>query len=270
MSGQAKLRFICLLGLPLWLAGGCLPWASLLPYMSGSINQVTNGLLIHGGTLPPVGENFRVYNQRNRRAGVPPLIELVQNVSTRVASDHPRSRLLVGDLSAPGGGRISDHRSHRTGRDVDFAFFATDPAGREIPGYPLVAFDRFGVGVREGRTVVFDDQRNWRVVEALLTDETASVQWIFISNGLKARLLHWALSHQRNLETIRRAASVLRQPTDSSPHDDHFHVRIYCPSTAGVSHCVDGPPFWPWVERRRDGEPELTDEQYTELAIGGW
>jgi hypothetical protein len=35
------------------------------------------------------------------------------------------------------------------------------------------------------------------------------------------------------------AAEVLQQPRVALPHDDHFHVRIGCPS--GMSGCVENP-----------------------------
>jgi penicillin-insensitive murein endopeptidase len=116
-----------------------------------------------------------------------------------------------------------------------------------------VRLDRLGAGVRGEETCRFDDARNWALVEALIEDIAAEVQWIFVSRGLKARLLAFALGAGREPEIVERAASMLHQPGDSAWHDDHFHVRIYCPAGEAGRHCLDTGPLWPWVAERRGG-----------------
>jgi penicillin-insensitive murein endopeptidase len=37
---------------------------------------------------------------------------------------------------------------------------------------------------------------------------------------------------------LERAESVLHQPTDSRPHDDHFHLRIRCTPEERSAGCV--------------------------------
>ena len=70
---------------------------------------------------------------------------------------------------------------------MDFAFYVSKLNERELKGTKaMVRFDRFGVGVEEGRPYGFDAERNWYLVEAILEDPQADVQWIFVSNGLKA------------------------------------------------------------------------------------
>jgi penicillin-insensitive murein endopeptidase len=55
-----------------------------------------------------------------------------------------------------------------------------------------------------------------------------------------------------------RAAEALQQPRGTLPHDDHFHVRIACPS--GMTGCVENPamrvtsrPFGQTFARGRRG-----------------
>jgi penicillin-insensitive murein endopeptidase len=249
------------------LAGGCLPWAGLMPYVTGSINRPFFGFLSQADALPAQSDSFRFYNKGDRPYGAPALIGLVRNAARKVSREFEGSVLLVGDLSASSGGKISHHSSHRTGLDVDFAFFVTDAAGRPEPGAPLTRFDMFGAGSRAGSALVFDRERNWSLIEALLTDEAARVQWIFVSNGLKALLLEWALTHGRDLDLINRAASVLHQPGSSLPHDDHFHVRIYCPNDPSGAYCVDEAPIWPWIQPAKPADSGYTDQELTNLAI---
>lgn len=229
---------------------GCLPWAGVVNRgETGSLGTASRGLLLGGEHLAIRGEHFRFYRARDRRYGIPELTGLVQRVSETLEREFPGTVLLLGDLSGQGGGFISEHHSHRSGRDVDLAFFVTSPSGKSIHGWPLTQFDRFGAGLREETVCRFDSERNWMLVEALIADDESRVQWIFVSYGLKALLLEWALNHGRDIEIIRRAASILHQPGDSAPHDDHFHVRIYCPSGVGGARCKDLGPVWPWVEK---------------------
>ena len=80
-------------------------------------------------------------------------------------------------------------------------------------------------------------------------DDEAPVQWVFVSRGLKARLLRHAIATQASPEAIFRASLVLQQPRSSSPHDDHFHIRIYCDAVEGALSCRDRGPRWPWHRR---------------------
>ncbi|MCP4606906.1 MAG: hypothetical protein GY847_41420 [Proteobacteria bacterium] len=247
---------------------GCLPWAGVMPDSVGTMGTTSDGLLAQGSSMPIRSEHFRFYRSADRRYGVPSLTGMIERAAARVALEHAGSVLLVGDISANRGGFIGGHRSHRSGRDVDFAYYITDLRGRPVDGAPLIRFDRFGVGMRNGRPFCFDSGRNWLLVEALLTDPEAQVQWIFISNGLKALLIEWAMKNNRDVNLIQRAVRVLHQPGDALPHDDHFHIRIYCPSDSTNRYCVDKGPIWPWVTRREHTVASgFTREELVEMAL---
>jgi penicillin-insensitive murein endopeptidase len=51
------------------------------------------------------------------------------------------------------------------------------------------------------------------------------------------------LDHARAIgepdDLIIQAGFVLHQPGDSAPHDDHFHLRIYCAPTDRTAGCRD-------------------------------
>jgi penicillin-insensitive murein endopeptidase len=186
----------------------------------------------------------------------------------------------VGDLSSPAGGRHSRHGSHRTGRDVDVIFYVTDASGRSVRGRGWLAFDRFGVaretaapgdGEPSNDLFFFDDARNWHFVRSLLTDPEASVQWIFCSRGVKARLLSYAAQHEPDPEVVFRASWVLHQPSRGHPHHDHFHVRVTCTADERLTGCYNREPIWPWlraVEKPADVHPApLTDEALVEALL---
>lgn len=251
------------------VAGGCLPWLGAVEARSGAVGSPSNGMLVAPVELPRQGAHYQFYRPTERRYGVPELVGAVSRAAARIDGRFPGTVLLVGDLSAREGGFIGGHRSHRTGVDVDFAFFTTDLGGRRRPGHPLTPFDRFGVAVRAGKPARFDVPRNWELVEALLSDEEAAVQWIFVSDGLKALLLEWALAGNRDTEIVQRAALVLHQPGDSAPHDDHFHVRVFCPPAAVGTYCAQAAPVWLWVARSAESRIGLGREELVRLALEG-
>jgi penicillin-insensitive murein endopeptidase len=182
--------------------------------------------------------------------------------------------MRVGDLGYICGGRHPRHGSHRSGRDVDIIFYAVDAQGRATRGRGWVAYDRFGTpqgARRDEEMVFFDEARNWEFVERMVLDEEARVQWLFVSRGVKARLLRYAVASGADPEAIFRASLVLQQPSRSTPHADHFHVRIYCAEHERSLGCLDRGPTWPWHRRSLDEAPaciaasvrvgRLTDER---------
>jgi penicillin-insensitive murein endopeptidase len=85
----------------------------------------------------------------------------------------------------------------------------------------------------------FDDAKNWALVSALVTDPFAHVSHIFVATPLRARLMAYAERMGVPLSVRVRASEVMAQPHGALPHDDHFHVRISCPS--GMTGCVENP-----------------------------
>src|SRR5262249_23510881 len=87
-----------------------------------------------------------------------------------------------------------------------------------------------GDGRPRGTEVVrFDDERNWAFVEALLSDEKTEVRYLFVSTGLRTRLLKFAAKKNVSKDLYTKAATALMSPADRDVHGDHFHVRIACP-----------------------------------------
>jgi len=175
-----------------------------------------------------------------------------------VAMADPESVAYVGDLSARQGGDAAKHRSHASGRDVDIFFVASDSKGQVLRDLPaMLHFDSEGRAVRwspaqQGRTIRepipdahFDVRRNWAIVRAMLSSQTVEVQWIFIHQALAALLVAEAEREGTAPAILDKARALLHQPTDSQPHDDHMHVRIFCTPTDRTFGCTDkGPKRW--------------------------
>ncbi|MBZ4420633.1 penicillin-insensitive murein endopeptidase [Myxococcus sp. RHSTA-1-4] len=169
----------------------------------------------------------------------PRLVAALKRAGEAVRRHLPDSPPLgVGDLSRAAGGPIPPYsRSHQSGRDADLAFFQVDEQGQPVPAEDLLPFDTKG-RASEGR-LRFDARRTWLVVRALLEDPEVDVQWMFISNALRRELLEEARRLNEPAALVERAASVLHQPTDSSPHDDHVHLRIRCTPEERAEGCRD-------------------------------
>jgi len=161
---------------------------------------------------------------------LPQMVGLLRRAASHVAKKHKGSVMLVGDLSGKTGGHLDRHGSHQTGRDADVAFYIVNSRGRPIATKRFVAFDDAG-NARDLPGARFDEARNWTLVEGLLKDRAASVRYLFVTNGLKARLLAYAAKKHAPKELVERAAAVMMSPADADLHDDHFHVRIACPES---------------------------------------
>jgi penicillin-insensitive murein endopeptidase len=70
---------------------------------------------------------------------------------------------------------------------------------------------------------------------------------MFVSRQIESLLIDYALSRQEPLELVYQAQTVLLEPKDSMPHDDHIHLRIACAPDEGVSGCSGGGPYWQWL-----------------------
>lgn len=248
----------------------CMPWAAVTTEMSGPLGSTSRGVLLDGREMPHRGVGYEFYHRRDRRYGSVPLTRLVEDVAARVADVYPGSELKVGDESGRGGGRILGHSSHRNGLDVDFAFFVRSPKKTQTRAYVLAPLDQYGVVTTDRDVAYFDYEKNWQLIEALLTSDEAQVQWIFVSSGLKVRLLSYALAAGKDMDVIYRAAHVLHQPKDSAIHNDHFHVRIYCPPQNESVACVQRRPIWPWIDKSfLNEDPGPDDHTLITLALEG-
>jgi penicillin-insensitive murein endopeptidase len=232
--------------------------------------RTSDGWLVDGAPVPASGEGLRAYGDREKRFGSRRLAEIVVETAAYLAGRFAGAVLRVGDLSAECGGRIAGHHSHRSGRDVDLLFFTAEADGSPSVRARARHFISDGTAMGVSPPLFLDLERNWGLVAHLLEAYPGDVQWIFASHGVKAALLRWALENGAPLETVLRAAEVLHQPGDSGPHDDHFHVRIYCAPDERTFGCADVPPLWPWVRRTYDRLPHapLDDAALLDLALG--
>lgn len=218
-----------------WVAG-CASAGMLDDGSSVSYGPPSRGALINPVALPDAGDGYRVpptWAQRGLRYGTSELVSFVVHLGRALEPAGLGRPLAVADLSLAGGGPSAWHRSHQSGRDVDLIFYARDAAGRPVRTDAMRRYGADGVSLPDPSRpreapVHFDDRANWILVRAVLEDPIADVEYIFIADDLKQRVLDAGLAERAPPELIAAAALLLLQPSNGLPHDDHMHVRVYC------------------------------------------
>ena len=124
-------------------------------------------------------------------------------------------------------------RSHQSGRDADLAFYALEGT-KPAPAEDLLRFD---AELEAEGGLKLDVRRQWRLVQALLEDETITVRWMFVSEAIRKALLAEAERAGAAKATLARAREVLHQPSDAPPHDNHLHLRITCNAEEAAAGC---------------------------------
>ncbi len=239
----------------------------LAPGVSGSVGLPYHGVLTDAAELPRSGPGFSRYRPYGlRNFGTPALVLAIERAALTVEKLAPHGQsLMVGDLSAQYGGKISGHASHRTGRDVDLLYYVTS-----LDGVPLTSpgFIHFGSdGLAHSPTAQYlqlDVRREWLLIRALLTDPEAEILWIFTSRDVEALITDYAISSGEPAELVARAISVMYQPRDSANHDDHLHVRFSCTPMERAAGCESGGPAWPWLRKPAMQEQPLRVEELTQ------
>lgn len=239
---------------------------------SYSIGTASRGYLVNGRAVPSGDPAISVRARTLRKRaqfGTDELVEALARAATHVAQRWPGSHLYVGDLSYASGGDIPGHASHASGRDVDLVFYMRDEAGRMADSPQMLPIGGNGKARWGEPRLVFDLPRNWALVEALLRDPHVQVQYILIADHLKALLLGQAEQVAADETVIRRAHRVLRQPRDSSIHEEHFHVRVYCALAERVEGCVDYGRVHPWIDTYESALARRINEVMPFLQAGG-
>lgn len=196
--------------------------------MSLSVGHPNQGYQIRAKKLADTPHLIVKKSSSAYRYGHPALVLMLRRSAKELARDSRGIKMLVGDLSKEHGGPLAGHRSHQSGRDADVGFYAVNSKGKSVQLDRFVKFGTDGVAL-DGSGLVFDDYRNWLLVQSWVTDTRAGLSHVFVSHGLRQRLLQYASRQARFKRYVERAAQLLKQPEYGEPHDDHFHVRIACP-----------------------------------------
>jgi penicillin-insensitive murein endopeptidase len=228
----SSILLICLLALSCTSADAAKPmqWAAVNMPARGqaqSIGTPAAGCLMGAEVLETEGPGWQVLRlERKRNFAHPVMIDYIHWLGKQV-HDESLGAMIVGDLSQPRGGPMSfGHGSHQNGLDADILFRLTDQ--------PLTDDERERpdmISVVSGQHV---DKSLWsdkleRLVE--IAASSPQVERIFVNPAIKAHLCKTLPQSQH---------AWLRKLRPWWGHDEHFHVRLACPS--GSPDCVAQTP----------------------------
>lgn len=93
----------------------------------GKVSNNVNAL------LPKSGLGFYSYSDRSKQFGLPETILAIKAIGNMWHQAYPKGpRIGIGEISLKGGGKISGHRSHRIGLDMDMRAMPNDGIEKQI------------------------------------------------------------------------------------------------------------------------------------------
>lgn len=190
--------------------------ADLIPAGGRSVGTPQDGTLRQGIALPA---NPRLYTRRHpsRSYGSTQTVRTIQTALATLRRDKAvQTEVMIGDISLPGGGPISPHVSHQSGRDIDIRL----PLAR--------GWDRTTVPVDAAQV---DWTATWKLVESFL--ETGTVTYVFLDFQRQAELRAAALASGVHRIVADRwfqwphpgGAGMIRH---EDGHRAHVHIRLRC------------------------------------------
>lgn len=175
-------------------------------------------------TRLPEGEGYFVRRPENAFGTTSAVGYIQQAIANTRASLPDLHDLAIGDLSSQHGGRIREHRSHQSGRDIDLGLYFVAPPD----GYPRVFAD-YSQGMDLGAT--------FQLIHELAASrrESDGVEMMFLDYEIQGHLYEDAAMRGVSLEYLeelfqyprgKRTQALIRHEPN---HADHLHVRYKCP-----------------------------------------
>jgi penicillin-insensitive murein endopeptidase len=186
-----------------------------------SIGSYTAGCISGAVSLPQNGPGFQVMRPtRERSYGHPNLIKFIESLAKTINLQH-KGVLLIGDLGQPRGGPTpSGHRSHQTGLDVDIWYLQSQQAAtRQLDFNERETWSAPTVLVAKSDAI---DVHQWSLIHEKILEiavRQPEVDRIFVNPSIKRQLCANKSNH-----------NWLKKIRPWWGHDDHFHVRLKCPS----------------------------------------
>ena len=194
-----------------------------------SVGVPWSGRLLNATRLR-VGDGAHI--RRPYRAwGTRTTVDFTQRAIEETIELFPKAHVLaIGDISAQGGGQISDHQSHQSGRDVDLGLYYK----RKPNGYPT--------GFVNATEDNLDCAAMWTLLSKFVStaNKDGGVQVIFLDHDVQGIIYRWARDHgvsDRKLSRIFQyahgrgaGAGLIRHVRN---HANHIHVRFRCANADG-------------------------------------
>lgn len=195
-----------------------------------AIGQYDRGCVAGAQNLPLKGPDWQVMRvSRNRFWGHPALTRYILKLAADMHQFESWSGILVGDMAQPiGGPLLGGHASHQIGLDADLWY-------TPMPSRTLTAAERESMAAQNmvDQPTLTVDPAAFTEAQIKLLQRAASypeVARIFVHPAVKKALCNAAGANRDWLRKIRPWYK----------HDDHFHVRLSCPSDS--ADCVPQAP----------------------------
>ncbi len=203
------------------------PWEQVIKpsnQVPQAIGSYANGCLTGAASLPLEGEGYQVLrSQRARYYGHPNAVSFIERLAS-LSSKQLHTRILIGDMSLPQGGRFSSgHSSHQTGLDIDIWLKLADSELSEqqlAEPSPLSVVDLKQYQLLKRNW----DDRHFKLVKMAASDQ--QVARIFVHPVIKEKLC--ATEGKQDREWLRKVRPWWG-------HHYHMHVRLKCPE--GSTNC---------------------------------
>jgi murein endopeptidase len=185
-----------------------------------SVGAPNRGKLINGMPIPE-GEHWRLRSMRRRAYGSELTVNALVSAFNAYGERFPGApKIRVGELAQRKGGKISPHRSHRSGRDVDLGYIALGEDDGDVRWQLMNASN-------------LDVEKNWYLIHEMI--KSGDVESIFISSRLQPLLYAEAKRHL----TEEELSGLFQYPRSApgskdavirhwSGHRNHMHVRFRC------------------------------------------
>jgi penicillin-insensitive murein endopeptidase len=191
----------------------------------------TLGSLINASALDLKGVGYYVQlPTRKMYFGTDRTVGYVRDIGKLVTKLIPGYSVSVGDLSGPRGGKSGARKDegHLNGMEADIAYVTVKPTNP----WPVLVN---GGGVFNKRLMHMDEQ--WKVFKAVVSKNL--VGRIFVHRSIKRGFCQLAKdSHDASEE----GHEALRRLWHAEGHENHFHLRLKCPSTSPRCLDDDEPP----------------------------
>lgn len=238
---------------------------------SSPIGSYAKGCVAGAVAIPPDGPTWQAMRlSRNRRWGMPQMIDLLERFSKDAASLGWGTGILIGDISQPRGGpMLFGHASHQIGLDADI-WFTPKPA---TPLTPQQREDLAFTSMLDKSKFLTLHRARWTTTHARIVMQAASypeVERVFVNPAIKKELC----------DTWQGNRSMLGKVRPIYGHDEHFHIRIHCP--AGASNCKPQTPvargdgcdkslaWWftnePWAQPKTDPKAKPVKPRHVMLS----
>ncbi|MDX9724029.1 MAG: penicillin-insensitive murein endopeptidase [Myxococcota bacterium] len=184
-----------------------------------SVGKPNSGRLVNGVPFPE-GDAWELRETRRNHWGTRLAIGALHQALERYGLRYPDGpKMRIGDYSRRTGGRLKPHKSHRSGRDVDFNYVL-------LPGTD--GERRWGRVSEEN----FDAEKSWFIIKTLL--DSGEVESMFVDRFVQKLLAREAaktLSKEHVFELFEYSFAGVNRSAPLqhwSGHRDHVHVRFRC------------------------------------------